>query len=83
MEKAASEEDKLIKPYFEKLKQTPLSSRQHAFLGIIENNINDIKPFADQHSCLPAWVQIERGNHKPLGSPDGKAFPQPAREGID
>jgi DNA-binding CsgD family transcriptional regulator len=44
--KIVSNVDKLIKPYFEKLKQTPLSSRQQAFLEIIENNINDIiSPF--------------------------------------
>jgi DNA-binding CsgD family transcriptional regulator len=55
--KIVSNVDKLIKPYFEKLKQTPLSSRQQAFLDIIENNLNDIiSPFISNVTAMNVYL---------------------------
>jgi DNA-binding CsgD family transcriptional regulator/GAF domain-containing protein len=55
--KIVSNVDKLIKPYFEKLKQTPLNSKQCAFLEIIENNINDIiSPFISNVTAMNVYL---------------------------
>lgn len=55
--KIVSNVDKLINPYFVKLKQTPLSSRQNALLEIIENNINDmISPFISNVNAMNVYL---------------------------
>jgi GAF domain-containing protein len=56
--------EKLVKPYIDKLKQTPLNPKQSAFLAIIDTNLDDIiSPFVskviDKNVCLtPQEIQV-------------------------
>ena len=56
--------ERLITPYVEKLKQTHLDPKQHAFISIIENNLADIiSPFVAKtvsaSTCLtPQEIQV-------------------------